>query len=546
MKKLLALVLVILMCLSALVSCSFGGKEKESEQNNDNVSDVVTDVVTDTESKKETEAATDNGEAENTVADSAEDTEDGDASDVVEESEEETEPEEVIEYDENGYQKDNLPDELNFKGKEINISGWSEVENKYPEFGVKELGSNIVSNAAYQKNIAVQRRLNVKLNFSTVKGWTGPGDGSGEEQIIRVQNAAQTGEIDLIGTYSWNACTFMVNAYISNLNNMPYLDLSMPWWNASIVEKSSIYGNVYYATGDISSAYIGNTYAMFFNKDVAEENQLGNIYDLYDNNQWTIDKMITLSKKVATEGVYGFVTYGTAIDAFYQGSDFTFVDNAPDGSLLLSDDFTSSEVHDLVGKLFDFNDTDACFIDNGKNSVQYLKDWNQGNALFCLTDIFNSANFPEGNAENFGILPMPKYSEDQEEYHSLVGFYYSMYCVPVAADGDEAVGATLECLASESHRRVTPAYYDNLIKGRISATVKEAMMFDIVRDCVVIDSGRIFQKHIGWLIWGQFRNCIVGTKSEAASKDWMGESAGLASGFEEKITQLNQMAQILG
>ena len=460
-------------------------------------------------------------------------------SDDITESNIATDEKEDVRYDENGYQMDDLGDELDFGGQKIKVLGWSEVESKYPEFGVKELGKNIVANAAYLKNMSVQKRLNVILSFDTVKGWTGPGDGSGEEQFVRVQTTAGTDEIDLIGTYSWNACSFMVNGYISNLNSMPHLDLDKPWWNASIVEKSSIYGNIYYTTGDISSAYIGNIYAMFFNKSIVEENRLEDPYALYDDGKWTLDKMIEMSKQVATDGVYGFVSYGTPLDSFYQGCGFTLVDNAPDGSLLLSDDFTSSEVHDLIGDLVDFKNTPACFIE--KDGAKHLTFWNEGNALFCLTDVFHSANFPDGNAENFGILPMPKYNEDQESYHSLVGFYYSMYCIPRNSEGDEMIGAVLECLASESHRRVTPAYYDNLIKDRVSATVKEAMMFDIVRDCVVIDSGRIFQGHIGWKIWGEFRNSIL-----KDSKDWMSASSSLAPGFEQKLTTLNGMADVLG
>ncbi len=499
MKRSLMLGLALLLCLSALVSCSLEGNEDTSS-----------------DSQKETQSQGVTGDD--------------------------------VEYDENGYQKDKLG-QMDFNGQTIRISGWSEVENKYPEFGVEKLGAGtIVDDAAYLKNKSVETRLNVSLKFDTVKGWTGPGDGSGQEQLTRVQNAAGTGDIDLIGTYSWNACTFMVNGLVSNLNSMPYLDLNHPWWNESIVEKSSIYGNVYYATGDISPSYIGNTYAIFFNKNVAEEFKLGDIYALYDNDRWTMEKMIELSKMTASDtGVvgtkentdkFGFVTYLTAMDALYQGSDFTLVDNAPDGSLLLSEDFTSAEVQSLIETLVSFNNTDACYIDEG---VDYLKAWKQGNALFVLTDIYNVKDWENSNAKNFGLLPMPKYSEDQEDYHTLVGFYYSMYCVPRSSQGNEAVGATLECLASEAYRRVTPAYYESMIRTRFSATVKEAMMFDTVRDSVVIDSGRIFQGHLGWKIWGEFRSCI-----KNSSTDWISASGTLAPSIENKVTSLNQMAQILG
>ena len=107
--------------------------------------------------------------------------------------------------------------------------------------------------------------------------------------------------------------------------------------------------------------------------------------------------------------------------------------------------------------------------------------------------------------------------------------------------GSKAVGATLECLASESYRRVSPAYYEDLIQGRYSATVKEAMMFDEVRSNVVIDSGRIFNQEIGWKIAQQFRINLV--KSDT---DWTSTVQGLEASFQDKIGVLNSMANILG
>jgi hypothetical protein len=123
------------------------------------------------------------------------------------------------------------------------------------------------------------------------------------------------------------------------------------------------------------------------------------------------------------------------------------------------------------------------------------------------------------------------YDENQPAYCTTVGNYFTLYCVPRLARGDEAVGATLECLASESYRRVTPAYYDNVIHTRYAGTVKDAMMFDVVKDSVVIDSGRIF---LQWDAVGTFRQNI---KNKELT--WSSHIATNAGKLQEKLDTFN-------
>ena len=504
MKRTLALVLALVMCSFALISCK---KEEEAVEDTAPVS-----------------TETDNG----------------------------------LEYDENGYLKDKVGNR-DFGGTEINICGWSNVEKHVPEFGVKELtGADVVSSAAYIKNKKVEDRLRVKLAFETVDGWTGSGKtGAGQAQLTRVETTAGTDEIDLIGTYSWNAGVFTTNGYLTNLNTMPHVDLTAPWWNSTVQEKSSIYGKVYFATGDIAPSLIRSTYAVFFNKSLVEDyNGLEDPYALYESGDWTLDKMIEMSSKAYSDageaGVkektdkFGFVTFGTATDAFYHGSDLMLIENASDGSMLLSDDFTSSKVHDLLVKLINFDKTAACFItaktQDSPDDGWHRSIWESGNALFMLEEFSQVENWVDSNAKNFGILPMPKYDKEQTKYYTLSGFYHTIYCVPKALTGNEAVGATLECLASECYRRVTPAYYENLIQTRYSTTVKEAMMFDAVRECVVFDSGRIYNQHFGWKTAQQFRINL-----RESDTNWASASDGLKGNIEANVTSLNQLASaVLG
>ena len=68
------------------------------------------------------------------------------------------------------------------------------------------------------------------------------------------------------------------------------------------------------------------------------------------------------------------------------------------------------------------------------------------------------------------------------------------------------------------------------------------MMFDAVRECVVFDSGRIYNQHFGWKTAQQFRINLV--KSDT---NWASAADGLKGNIEANVTSLNQLASaVLG
>lgn len=504
MKKTLCILLVALMLLSVLVGCSIDGDTGNGSSESD--------------SSAESESASSGGEESET---------------------------ELIEYDKNGYQKDKLGEELNFVGQRINICGWSNVEARLPEFGVKTVGSDVVKKAAYEKNMKVESRLNITLHFETMDGWTGKGTaGAGQAQLKYVENAMMAGasedSLDIIGTYSWNPVGFLQKGWLTDMKAMPHIDLSAPWWNASIVKSTAIYDRVYFATGDIAPSFISTIFTVFYNKKVADAYQLGDLYALYDNDEWTVDKMIELSKlassDVGTVGVkevtdkFGYVSTSTNLDALYQGSGLMIVRPASDGTMLLAEDYTNSpKTVSLIEKLIAFNGTNAMWVND---EAKINSAWQQGNVLFNCTEMGKAGDWTKSdNLDELGILPPPKYDGSQENYTTTVGYYHTLYCIPRLARGDEAVGATLECLASESYRRVTPAYYDNVIHTRYAGTVKDAMMFDVVKDSVVIDSGRIF---LQWDAVGTFRKNI-----DEKELTWSSHIASNAGNLQEMLDTFN-------
>ena len=75
-----------------------------------------------------------------------------------------TEPEETKDpnYDDQGYLKSSLP-VLDYKGEDVDLLVWEDVER--PEFEVleSETGLDIVKDAIYERNMKVEDTLGVKL-----------------------------------------------------------------------------------------------------------------------------------------------------------------------------------------------------------------------------------------------------------------------------------------------------------------------------------------------------------------------------------------------
>ena len=86
--------------------------------------------------------------------------------------------------------------------------------------------------------------------------------------------------------------------------------------------------------------------------------------------------------------------------------------------------------------------------------------------------------------EEYGILPLPKFNEEQTEYRSWAHVSASALSVPTTVgDKAETVGGILEALAILSHKTVRPAYLKSVLKERAPAT----KVLELVLDSRVCD-----------------------------------------------------------
>ena len=150
---------------------------------------------------------------------------------------------------------------------------------------------------------------------------------------------------------------------------------------------------------------------------------------------------------------------------------------------LMGNEKAVSFVEDLYSLYFENDGTLSWWPKNGDDPNSQAM-FTGGRTLFFLRGLNTMMDSTMREMKmDFGILPYPKYDEDQEEYISFIHSSSSVVCVPVSADIErvnEEVSAVLEALASESYRRVYTAYYETALKTAYNRDDYSAQMVDII------------------------------------------------------------------
>ncbi len=157
----------------------------------------------------------------------------------------------------------------------------------------------------------------------------------------------------------------------------------------------------------------------------------------------------------------------------------------------------------------------------------------EGRALFIDHELTLATSYLRDAEIEYGIVPMPKYNEEQQDYYTVMSFPYSLYSVPIDVKDADLSAAVLECLASESYRRVSPALFETGFKVKYATDNEAAAMFDIIRASVVFDFGRVFNDSFGGTTYSLFRGAVCDGKT-----DWVSSATRSKKALDKSLSKL--------
>lgn len=399
----------------------------------------------------------------------------------------------------------------NFNGDEFTIL--CRADKEY-EMDIAAQTGSTVDNAVFARNARIEELYNTEIVSAPVTGtWE-----KRSEFIGVVKNAVNSGsdDYDMVAGYLAYIAELALDDCFWNLHEVNTIDLSSVWWSESFVENMTLFDCLYYVDGDLSLTMWESLFAMYFNKQIAEDRHVEDLYQLVKDGEWTMERLYEITEDlyqdngndyVDTEDFFGLITNCHSVRAMVTtcGRPLTARNDEDTYDLV----FFNEETIDLFDELYSYingNDSVYMITSSDSNYPEMLKMFTNNQALFITATLAQSATLRSMDTV-FGIIPFPKYDDFQETYLSHSHDGQSIFSIPSSLTDPSMAGAILDALGAESRQSVIPQYYDVVLKGRTVRDDESGAMLDIIRDHLYFDFGFVYSLSLDY-IYSTFGNLI--------------------------------------
>ncbi|MBR4184147.1 MAG: hypothetical protein IKQ87_00145, partial [Clostridia bacterium] len=231
--------------------------------------------------------------------------------------------------------------------------------------------------------------------------------------------------------------------------------------------------------------------------------------------------------KMNADDMYGYSTDSTNFISGYMAAfDADVTVKGDDGIPVLA--ISNESFIDKFMALYQFIRVDPCvYLTTEEGSMigddrEAAKVFREARALMLADILGNAAALRELDFD-FGIIPYPKYTEEQANYHTTAWDAYNLYSVPRTADLD-FTGVVTENLAARSFQFILPAFYDKALLSKYARDEDSAEMIGLIRAGATYNFGVVNSPHIGspGHIW---RDLVTSGSDNIASKTGKNEKA---------------------
>ena len=438
-----------------------------------------------------------------------------------------------------------VPADLRFEGEKFTIL--CREDNLYGNFlheiEADESETDLVNQAVYERNLQVEEQFGIDLIAHDIPGaWAQESDFT---NTFTNSILSGSGSFDLImGYQAYMAEDDGYHELYVNYYDVPYIkdDLDNEYFYQKFLDEITVNDTLFYIVGDYSLTLWEYMYVMYFNKDIVKNENIEDIYQLVRDGKWTIDKCIELSKGIfrdldgngwaGQEDRFCFITdYENTSDALLAQFDLYGGERDENGNIVLNVD--QGKIVSVLEKMIAFYETDDVFTFKTDSSMTEdqipLNDiFTEGRALF-LPDRLEKAQSYRSMETDFGIVPHPKWDENQENYLTQSWNAYSVAVIPMDAKNLEMSGAVLDILSELSYKKVIPAYYDMALKGKFARDNESGEMLDIIRESITVTFDGFFDVGIG-----DTMRVLLNQKNS----NYVSFYAANRKGYERKIKQI--------
>ncbi len=403
----------------------------------------------------------------------------------------------------------NVPAGITFNGADFDVLGMDPAlyDSCVVDFDFEsDPGGDVVNSAIFKRNRRIESDYEIvfRSEYDTI------------EQMVPALTEEVTADEDtykLIMLISREAFPQTLEGYVMPYSSIPYVDMSQPWYISKVNDAFNIFGyNVLAYTDECMNAYM-QSMCVFFNMNIVKErNNIDNPYDLVEEGTWTLETFYRLAEDAKSDvngddiwsaddgDVFGIVSEEDAFfPATWVGAESYTITKDKRGI----PEYKAYADSKLIGILEDFSS-------HLSNNGFFLTSWSftnvggvgdaqrnagtqffaQGGGLFRVGCVGIVQLLRDMEAD-FGIVPLPKYDENQKTYYSRTVDGW-LHVAPSSVRQTEMLGVIIEALGAESKNLVIPAFFDIALDNkyvRDEDKERTTAMLDMIFDNAVMDLG---------------------------------------------------------
>ncbi len=385
---------------------------------------------------------------------------------------------------------------------------------------IEELSGDLLDDSIYERNKVIEGDFGIKIVAV---------EGGGYDNVNNTLNLQATSNLDefdmYIGhKYSYNSSVLNGSCY--NLATIDTMDLYQAWWDQGCRENLTINDGTYVMVGDINPSSMVISSCFVFNKRMMSEMSLSvdELNELATNGGWTLAKLSEYTKDVTvdlngdgtieyTSDRYGLTSWKMDVpySLFYGagGQYISLVDGVPEMT------YTNEQITSIYEKMFDAMVTQKAYMVTDVNLYETCYDvFTEGRALFCDATLNKVNVFISEMKDPYGILPVPKYDEHQEEYLSFVNGATSWIMIGRTEKTVDRVGTIIEAMATYNYDNITPKLFEVVTKLQAAQDPVSASMVDYIIRNRIYDLAYFLDLSLSTMV----PSCLEAGKIEIASQ----------------------------
>ncbi len=358
------------------------------------------------------------------------------------------------------------------------------IARTYFESSKPEPNGDVINDAIYERALTVEEELGVTLQTQLYQ----------DAGVMTKTVMAGDHFADMIVDNGNNVKSLLTSNMLTDLYEIPTLELDKSWWDQNAIDDLSIGGKLYLAAGDISPLGLLSAHCTFVNKGMIDSYNLDNPYDAVRDGTWTYDKMREMATVVASDvdgdgamtakDIFGLSGEGIGMAVVgAQGVKFTTKDDSDVPTLAIDEDRASAAVEKIVTLFRDKNITLYAADFSGYNNVfrDLIVEKFIADELMFVNNWLVAALELRNMESDFGILPPPKHNETQDGYEIFHSETWTTYAiVPKTVTDLEMVGYVMNALGHYGHEYIYTALIDTTITSKTLRDTDTEEMLDII------------------------------------------------------------------